>query len=135
MTDFKRKVQGEVIGSTFDESADSHVHAAEVVIEKARRMVEVGKDVIILLDSITRLARAYNTSMPSSGKILSGGVEANACNCRSASSGRLGISKTGGVLPLSPLLWSRREVRWTKLFLKSLRELAIWSYIRSCLVG
>ena len=78
VTDFKRKVQGEVISSTFDESADSHVHAAEVVIEKARRMVEVGKDVIILLDSITRLARAYNTSMPSSGKILSGGVEANA---------------------------------------------------------
>ena len=56
VTDFKRKVQGEVISSTFDESADSHVHAAEVVIEKARRMVEVGKDVIILLDSITRLA-------------------------------------------------------------------------------
>ena len=78
VTDFKRKVKGEVISSTFDESADSHVHAAEVVIEKARRMVEVGKDVIILLDSITRLARAYNTSMPSSGKILSGGVEANA---------------------------------------------------------
>ena len=78
VTDFKRKVKGEVISSTFDESAESHVHAAEVVIEKARRMVEVGKDVIILLDSITRLARAYNTAMPSSGKILSGGVEANA---------------------------------------------------------
>ena len=78
VTDFKRKVKGEVISSTFDESADSHVHAAEVVIEKARRMVEVGKNVIILLDSITRLARAYNTAMPSSGKILSGGVEANA---------------------------------------------------------
>ena len=78
VTDFKRKVEGEVISSTFDESADSHVRAAEVVIEKSRRMVEAGKDVIILLDSITRLARAYNTSMPSSGKILSGGVEANA---------------------------------------------------------
>ncbi|MEC7609325.1 MAG: transcription termination factor Rho, partial [Verrucomicrobiota bacterium] len=78
VTDFRRQVQGEVISSTFDESAESHVHAAEMVIEKARRMVEVGKDVIILLDSITRLARAYNTTMPSSGKILSGGVEANA---------------------------------------------------------
>ena len=78
VTDFKRKVEGEVISSTFDENAESHVHAAEVVIEKARRMVEMGKDVIILLDSITRLARAYNTVMPSSGKILSGGVEANA---------------------------------------------------------
>ena len=78
VTDFRRQVNGEVISSTFDETAESHVHAAEMVIEKARRMVEVGKDVVILLDSITRLARAYNTTMPSSGKILSGGVEANA---------------------------------------------------------
>lgn len=79
VTDFKRSVTGaEVVSSTFDESAESHVHAAEMVIEKSRRMVECGKDVIILLDSITRLARAYNTMMPSSGKILSGGVEASA---------------------------------------------------------
>jgi len=79
VTDFKRSVKGaEVISSTFDESAESHVHAAEMVSEKARRMVEAGQDVIILLDSITRLARAYNTMMPSSGKILSGGVEASA---------------------------------------------------------
>ena len=78
VTDFRRQVSGEVISSTFDESAESHVHAAEMVIEKARRMVETGEDVVILLDSITRLARAYNTTMPSSGKILSGGVEANA---------------------------------------------------------
>ncbi len=79
VTDFKRSVAGaEVIASTFDEAAESHVHAAEMVCEKARRLVEVGEDVIILLDSITRLARAYNTMQPSSGKILSGGVEANA---------------------------------------------------------
>lgn len=79
VTDFKRRVTGgEVISSTFDENAESHVHAAEMVIEKSRRMVEAGKDVVILLDSITRLARAYNTVMPNSGKILSGGVEANA---------------------------------------------------------
>jgi transcription termination factor Rho len=78
VTDFRRQVKGEVISSTFDEAAESHVHAAEMVIEKARRMVEVGQDVVILLDSITRLARAYNTTMPNSGKILSGGVEANA---------------------------------------------------------
>lgn len=77
VTDFKRQVTGEVISSTFDESAISHVHAAEMVIEKARRLVEYGKHVVILLDSITRLARAYNTLMPSSGKILSGGIEAN----------------------------------------------------------
>lgn len=78
VTDFRRRVKGEVVSSTFDESAESHVHAAEMVIEKSRRMVEAGKDVVILLDSITRLARAYNTVMPNSGKILSGGVEANA---------------------------------------------------------
>jgi len=79
VTDFRRSVQGaEVISSTFDEPAESHVHAAEMVIEKARRMVEYGQHVVILLDSITRLARAYNTLMPSSGKILSGGVESNA---------------------------------------------------------
>lgn len=78
VTDFKRQVTGEVISSTFDETALSHVHAAEMVIEKARRLVECGKHVVILLDSITRLARAYNTLMPSSGKILSGGVEASA---------------------------------------------------------
>jgi len=79
VTDFRRQVEtAEVISSTFDESAESHVHAAEMVIEKSRRMVESGQDVIILLDSITRLARAYNTLMPSSGKILSGGVEAGA---------------------------------------------------------
>lgn len=79
VTDFTRQVKGaEVISSTFDESAESHVHAAEIVIENARRWVEAGEHVIILLDSITRLARAYNTEQPSSGKVLSGGVEANA---------------------------------------------------------
>ncbi|MFL2913138.1 MAG: transcription termination factor Rho [Opitutales bacterium] len=79
VTDFRRQVpDSEVIASTFDESAESHVHAAEIVIEKARRMVECNQDVVILLDSITRLARAYNTTMPNSGKILSGGVEATA---------------------------------------------------------
>ena len=78
VTDFKNFVKSEIISSTFDEPAESHIHAAEMVIGKARRMVEFGKNVIILLDSITRLARAYNTMMPSSGKILSGGVESNA---------------------------------------------------------
>ncbi len=78
VTDFKRQVNAEIISSTFDETAESHVHAAEVVIQKAKRMVEVGQHVVILLDSITRLARAYNTMLPSSGKVLSGGVEATA---------------------------------------------------------
>ena len=79
VTDFRRQITtGEVIASTFDESPENHVHCAEMVIEKARRMVEDGRHVIILLDSITRLARAYNALASSSGKILSGGVEANA---------------------------------------------------------
>jgi transcription termination factor Rho len=78
VTDMQRSVQGEVVASTFDEPAQQHVHVAEMVIEKAKRLVEHGKDVVILLDSITRLARAYNTVQPPSGKVLSGGIDANA---------------------------------------------------------
>ncbi len=78
VTDMSRTVKGEVISSTFDEPASRHVQVAEMVIEKAKRLVEHKKDVIILLDSITRLARAYNTCIPSSGKVLSGGVDSNA---------------------------------------------------------
>jgi transcription termination factor Rho len=78
VTDMERSVDGEVISSTFDEPATRHVQVAEIVIEKAKRLVEHKKDVVILLDSITRLARAYNTVVPSSGKILSGGIDASA---------------------------------------------------------
>src|SRR4026208_871181 len=78
VTDMQRSVQGEVISSTFDEPASRHVQVAEMVIEKAKRLVEHKKDVVILLDSITRLARAYNTIVPPSGKVLSGGVDSNA---------------------------------------------------------
>jgi transcription termination factor Rho len=78
VTDMQRSVNGEVVASTFDEPAQQHVHVAEMVIEKAKRLVEHGKDVVILLDSITRLARAYNTVQPPSGKVLSGGIDANA---------------------------------------------------------
>ncbi len=78
VTDMARSVKAEVIASTFDEQADRHVKVSSIVLEKAKRMVECGHDVVILLDSITRLARAYNTVVPSSGKILSGGVDANA---------------------------------------------------------
>jgi transcription termination factor Rho len=78
VTDMARSVKGEVISSTFDEPASRHVQVAEMVIEKAKRLVEHKRDVIILLDSITRLARAYNTVVPSSGKVLTGGVDANA---------------------------------------------------------
>jgi transcription termination factor Rho len=78
VTDMQRSVKGEVVSSTFDEQATRHVQVAEMVIEKAKRLVEHKKDVVILLDSITRLARAYNTVVPASGKILSGGVDSNA---------------------------------------------------------
>lgn len=78
VTDMARSVRAEVVASTFDEQAERHVKVASIVLEKAKRMVECGHDVVILLDSITRLARAYNTVVPSSGKILSGGVDANA---------------------------------------------------------
>jgi transcription termination factor Rho len=78
VTDMKRSVKGEVISSTFDEPASRHVQVAEMVIDKAKRLVEHKRDVVILLDSITRLARAYNTVVPSSGKVLTGGVDANA---------------------------------------------------------
>jgi transcription termination factor Rho len=78
VTDMQRSVRGEVISSTFDEPAQRHVQVAEMVIEKAKRLVEHGRDVVVLLDSITRLARAYNTVVPPSGKILSGGVDSNA---------------------------------------------------------
>ena len=78
VTEMQRSVKGEVIASTFDEPATRHVQVAEMVIEKAKRLVESKKDVVILLDSITRLARAYNTVVPSSGKVLTGGVDANA---------------------------------------------------------
>ena len=78
VTDMKRGVEAEVVSSTFDEPANRHVQVAEMVLEKAKRLTEAGKDVVILLDSITRLARAYNTVVPPSGKILSGGVDSNA---------------------------------------------------------
>jgi transcription termination factor Rho len=78
VTDMQRSVNGEVVSSTFDEPATRHVQVAEMVIEKAKRLVEHKRDVVILLDSITRLARAYNTVIPPSGKILSGGVDSNA---------------------------------------------------------
>ena len=78
VTEMSRSVKGEVVASTFDEPATRHVQVADMVLEKAKRLVEHKKDVVILLDSITRLARAYNTVIPSSGKVLTGGVDANA---------------------------------------------------------
>ena len=78
VTEMQRLVKGEVVASTFDEPATRHVQVSEMVIEKAKRLVECKHDVVILLDSITRLARAYNNTVPSSGKLLTGGVDSNA---------------------------------------------------------
>jgi len=100
VTDMKRSVKGEVISSTFDEPAQRHVQVAEMVIEKAKRLVEHGRDVVILLDSITRLARAYNTVVPSSGKILTGGVDANALHRPKRFFGAARNTEEGGSLTI-----------------------------------
>jgi len=100
VTDMKQNVTGEVIASTFDESADRHVKVANIVIEKAKRMVESGMDVVILLDSITRLARAYNTVQPMSGRVLSGGVDSNALHKPKRFFGAARNIKEGGSLTI-----------------------------------
>jgi len=100
VTDMKQSVTGEVIASTFDESADKHVKVANIVIEKAKRMVESGMDVVILLDSITRLARAYNTVQPMSGRVLSGGVDSNALHKPKRFFGAARNIKEGGSLTI-----------------------------------
>jgi transcription termination factor Rho len=100
VTDMERSVVGEVISSTFDEPAERHVQVAEMVIEKAKRLVEHQKDVVILLDSITRLARAYNTISPPSGKVLSGGIDANALQRPKRFFGAARNIETGGSLTI-----------------------------------
>jgi transcription termination factor Rho len=100
VTDMRDQVKGEVIASTFDEQASRHVQVAEMAIEKAKRMVEHGKDVVILLDSITRLARAYNQTVPSSGKVLSGGVDSNALHKPKRFFGAARNIKGGGSLTI-----------------------------------
>ncbi|MCP4994607.1 MAG: transcription termination factor Rho [Gammaproteobacteria bacterium] len=100
VTEMKRSVRGEVISSTFDEPAARHVQVADMVIEKAKRLVEHKKDVVILLDSITRLARAYNTVIPSSGKVLTGGVDANALHRPKRSFGAARNVEEGGSLTI-----------------------------------
>jgi transcription termination factor Rho len=100
VTEMQRTVRGEVISSTFDEPAARHVQVAEMVIERAKRLVELKKDVVILLDSITRLARAYNNVLPSSGKVLTGGVDANALQRPEAILRRGAQHREGGSLTI-----------------------------------
>lgn len=114
VTEMQRSVKGEVIASTFDEPAARHVQVAEMVIEKAKRSVEHKKDVVILLDSITRLARAYNTVTPASGKILSGGVDANALHRPKRFFGAARNVEEGGSLTIIATALVDTGSKWTK---------------------
>ena len=111
VTDMQRSVKGEVISSTFDEPASRHVQVAEMVIEKAKRLVEHGRDVVILLDSITRLGRAYNTVVPSSGKVLTGGVDANALQRPKRFFGAARNIEEGGSLTIIATALDRKSTR------------------------
>jgi transcription termination factor Rho len=113
VTEMQRSVKGEVVASTFDEPATRHVQVAEMVIEKAKRLVEHKKDVVILLDSITRLARAYNTVVPASGKVLTGGVDANALQKPKRFFGARATSRKAARSPSSPRRWSTPAAAWT----------------------
>ncbi len=122
VTDMKRMVQGEVISSTFDEAPKRHVQVADMVMEKSRRLVEAGKDVVVLLDSITRLARANNQVIPHSGKILSGGVDSNALQRPKRFFGAARNIVEAEASPSSEPRLSIPAAEWTKLSLKSSRE-------------
>ena len=113
VTEMQRTVRGEVVASTFDEPATRHVQVAEMVLEKAKRLVEHKKDVVILLDSITRLARAYNTVIPSSGKVLTGGVDANALQRPKRFFGAARNIGKAARSPSSPPHWSTPARAWT----------------------
>ena len=127
VTEMQRLVKGEVVASTFDEPASRHVQVAEMVIEKAKRLVEHKKDVIILLDSITRLARAYNTVVPASGKVLTGGVDANALHRPKRFFGAARNVEEGGSLTIIATALSIPVLKWTKLSTKSLKVQATWN--------
>jgi transcription termination factor Rho len=122
VTDMQRTVRGEVISSTFDEPAQRHVQVAEMVIEKAKRLVEHGRDVVILLDSITRLGRAYNTVVPSSGKVLTGGVDANALQRPKRFFGAARNIEEGGSLTIISTALIDTAAGWTRSSSKSSKE-------------
>ena len=118
----QRTVKGEVVSSTFDEPASRHVQVAEMVIQKAKRLVESGRDVVILLDSITRLVRAYNTVV-SSGKVLTGGVDANALQRPKRFLGAARNIEEGGSLTIIATALIETVLEWTRLYLKNLKAL------------
>ena len=129
VTDMQRQVKGEVVSSTFDEPAQRHVQVAEMVIEKAKRLVEHNRDVVVLLDSITRLARAYNTIVPPSGKVLSGGVDANALQRPKRFLALQETLKREAALRLLQLPLLIPAAGWMMLYLRNLRGQETWSFI------
>ena len=123
----QRNVDGEVVASTFDEPADRHVKVANIVLEKAKRLVECGHDVVILLDSITRLARAYNTVQPASGKILSGGVDANALHRPKRFFGAARKIENGGSLSIIATALTETGSKMDEVIFEEFKGTEIWS--------
>ena len=127
VTDMARTVNAEVIASTFDAPAENHVKIAGIVLEKAKRMVECGHDVVIFLDSITRLARAYNTVSPASGKVLSGGVDANALHKPKRFFGAARNIENGGSLTIIATALIDTGSKMDEVIFEGSREQATWS--------
>ena len=128
VTDMARNVNAEVIASTFDEPADRHVRIANIVLEKAKRLVECGHDVVILLDSITRLARAYNTVQPASGKILTGGVDANALQKPKRFFGAARKIENGGSLTILATALTETGSKMDEVIFEEFKGTETWSY-------
>lgn len=129
VTDMQRSVNGEVVASTFDELPENHIKVAELVLERAQRLVEHKKDVVILLDSITRLARAYNLVVPPSGRTLSGGLIPEPSIAPNVSLVPRGTLRRAEASPFWQLHLSRRDPEWMTLFMRNLKEPVTWSFI------
>jgi transcription termination factor Rho len=127
VTDMERSVRAEVLASTFDEPADKHVRVSSIALQKAKRLVECGHDVVILLDSITRLARAHNTVAPASGKVLSGGVEANAMQKPKQFFGAARKIENGGSLTILATALIDTGSKMDEVIFEEFKEPAIWN--------
>lgn len=134
VTDIERSVAGDVVSSTFDEVPENHIKVAELVLERAMRLVEHKKDVIILMDSITRLARAYNLVIPPSGRTLSGGIDPAAFHRPKRFFGAARNIEEGGSLTILLRLWLILVHVWMMSFMKNSREQATWSSILTALL-
>ena len=129
VTDMRRTVKGEVVSSTFDRPSEEHTHVAELVIEKAKRMVEMGQDVVIILDGITRLSRAYNLAAPTTGRVMSGGIDAGALYPPKKFFGAARNIEEGGSLTILATALVETNSRMDDAISKNSRERATWSYV------